>query len=369
MTAASPPGPRRIYVDHTHLHGPVTGIERVAIDLFGPERLSPHAVVPVRSRSVARMILAQQIGLPLRLLGDRRALAIFPGFPPGPIATLLGTRCIAYIHDTFLLDRPQDLNWKSRLYMVPSFAFAMRFGRCFLVNSRTTGTALRALCAPDALVALLRPGVRDVFGLGDLSPSTPRPGEPLRFLAIGTIEPRKDYPAAIAIVAALNAAGVPAELHVVGRVGWGRHAFLSATPPFLTLHGYLADAELRRLVERCHLLISTSKAEGLGLPLLEVQHGGLPVAAPHGPVFAEVLGASGLFIDPADPARAAAAIRDWVARSAFAAAPAAARANVARWNALADADAERFGRFLAIGRAAYAEADATIAAPHSAGPA
>ena len=335
MTAASPPGLRRIYVDHTHLHGPVTGIERVAIDLFGPERLSPHAVVPVRSSSVARMILAQQIGLPLRLLGDRRALAIFPGFPPGPIATLLGTRCIAYIHDTFLLDRPQDLNWKSRLYMVPSFAFAMRFGRCFLVNSRTTGT-------------------------GDLTPPTPRPGEPLRLLAIGTIEPRKDYPAAIAIVAALNGAGVPAELHVVGRVGWGRHAFLSAPPPFLTLHGYLADAALRRLVERCHLLISTSKAEGLGLPLLEVQHGGLPVAAPHGPVFAEVLGASGLSIDPAEPARAAAAIRDWVGRSAFAAAPAAARANVERWNALADADAERFARFLAIGRAAYAETDATV---------
>jgi len=362
VTIPSQTGPTRIYVDHTHLRGPVTGIERVAIDLFGADTLRPHPVVPVRSASLARMILAQQIGLPLRAALDRQSLAIFPGFPPGLLATLLGRRCIAYIHDTFLLTRPQDLSWKSRLYMAPSFAFAMRFGRCFFVNSRTTGLAVRAVCARDALVAPLRPAVRDVFNLADLPPTPAiQPGGPLRILSIGTIEPRKDYPAAIAIVAALNAAGVKAELHVVGRVGWGRHDFLQAPPSFLTLHGYLDDAALRRLTERCHLLLSTSKAEGLGLPLLEVQHGGLPIVAPHGPVFAEVLGESGLFIDPANPDAAAAAIRDWVFGPDFAAVPAASRANVRRWNALAATDAARFARFLEIGAPAYADQENTIA--------
>ena len=364
MISQADAAPARIYVDHTHLRGHVTGIERVALDLFDPAMLRPHPVVPVRSTSLARMILAQQIGLPLRGLRDPKALMIFPGFPPGPLATLLRRRCITYVHDTFLLTRPQDLSWKSRLYMAPSFAFAMRYGRRFLVNSRTTGAAVRAVCAPDALVALLRPPVRDVFGLADLSPAPkPTPGAPLRLLAIGTIEPRKDYPAAIAIVAALNAAGVPAELHVVGRVGWGSHDFLAAPPAFLNWHGYLDDAALRHLAARCHLLISTSKAEGLGLPLLEVQHGGLPIVAPQGAVFSEVLGASALFIDPTDPAGAAKAIRDWVEGPSFATAPAASRANVRRWNDLAAGDAERFRRFLERGAEAYAGAAESTAAP------
>jgi glycosyltransferase involved in cell wall biosynthesis len=352
--------PRPVYLDLTNLRGHVTGIERVALDLFAPENLAPHEVRPVRSGSVPGMMLAQHLGLPARALADRSALFVFPGFPPGPLSVAFGARCITYVHDTFLITRPQDLSWKSRLYMAPSFAFAMRFGRRFLVNSRTTGEAVRDVCRSRALVALLRPGVRDVFGLGEMAGTAAYdPAKPLRLLAIGTIEPRKDYPAAIAIVAALNAAGIPAELHIVGRVGWGRHPFLEAPPPFLTLHGYVDDAGLRRLAESCHLLLSTSKAEGLGLPLLEVQHGGLPVVAPQGAVFSEVLGSSALFIAPDDPEGSAARIADW-ARTALPQAAAASRANVARWNGLATADAARFRAFLDRGPAAYADPNGVV---------
>ncbi|GJE60422.1 glycosyltransferase [Methylobacterium trifolii] len=347
---------RRIYLDQTHLRGHVTGIERVAIDLFAPERLAPHDVRPVRSPNLLRMVAAQQLGLPWRGLVDRSALVLLPGFPPGPLCALLGERCVLYVHDTFLLDRPQDLSWKSRLYMAPSFALAMRWGRRFLVNSRTTGEALRRVCAPDALVALLRPAVRDVFGLADLpGPAPYRPGEPLRMLSIGTIEPRKDYPAALALAAALNRAGVRTELHIVGRVGWGRHPFLDDPPPYLALHGYVGDADLRRLAASCHLMVSTSKAEGLGLPLLEIQHGGLPVVAPEGAVFREVLAGSGLPIRPDDPDGSAASVMAWIGSDALSAAAAAGRANVARWNRLAEADAARFRDFLDRGPAAYAD--------------
>lgn len=361
MKAAAP---RRIYVDQTNLRGRVTGIERVALDLFAPEAMAPHEVRILRSPSLVRMILDQQFGLPARGLADRSALFVFPGFPPAPLALGLGPRCVTYVHDTFLVTRPQDLNWRARAYMRPSFALATRFGRTFLVNSRTTGEDLRRLCRRDALVALLRPAVRDVFGLGGLSgPASYLPCEPLRLLAIGTIEPRKDYPAAIALTAALNAGGVPAELHLVGRVGWGRHAFLEAPPPFLTLHGYLDDSGLRSLAGRCHLLVSTAKAEGLGLPLLEVQHGGLPVVAPAGPVFSEVLGASGLFIRPENPEASAHAILSFARDGRLAAAAAASRENVARWNRLAADDADRFRAFLAEGASAYAGDPEAVVAP------
>jgi glycosyltransferase involved in cell wall biosynthesis len=353
---------RRIYIDQTHLRSHVTGIERVTIDLFAPERLAPHEVRPVTSDTLAGMIAGQQLGLPLRALLDRNALFLFPGFPPGPFCAWAARRCLFYVHDTFLITRPEDLSLRSRVYMSPSFALALRWCPNLFVNSRTTGAAVRAVCPGTARVALLRPPVRDAFGLGDLpGPAAYAAGTPLRLLAIGTIEPRKNYPAAVALTAALIRAGVPAELHIVGRVGWGRHAFLDAPPPFLHRHGYLSDAALRDLVGSCHLLLSTSKAEGLGLPLLEVQHGGLPVVAPDDPVFREVLGASGLFIRPEDPNSAAAMLAAAITNGRLARAAQASRGNVARWNAAAAGDGRRFDRFLAGDPTAYSGAEAGLA--------
>lgn len=354
---------RRIYIDRTHMRGHVTGIERITLDLFAPERLAPHEVRGVTSRAGMPGLIAQQhLGLPLRALADRDALFLFPGFPPAPLCAVAADRCLLYIHDTFLLTRPEDLSLRSRLYLSPSFALAMRWARHLFVNSRTTGEAVRAHCGPDARVALLRPAVRDVFGLGTLpGPAAYEPDAPLRLLAIGTIEPRKDYPAALALVEALNRAGMPAELHIAGRVAWGSHPFVDAPPSCLHLHGYVSDEELRRLAGACHLLLSTSKAEGLGLPLLEVQHGGMPVVAPDGPVFGEVLGRSGHLIRPEAPEESAAALVAWIGSGGLAQAAIESRRNVARWNALAAGDAARFGRFLAGDADAYAEPGAQVA--------
>jgi glycosyltransferase involved in cell wall biosynthesis len=362
VSAARTGATRRIYLDQTHLRGHVTGIERITLDLFGTGTLAPHAVRPVTSASLPGMVAAQQLGLPLRALRDRDALLLFPGFPPGPLCALAARRCLLYVHDTFLITRKADLSLRSRIYMSPSFALALRWCPNLFVNSRTTGEAVRAVCADGARVALLRPRVRDAFGLGDLPGAAPYAGgTPLRLLAIGTIEPRKNYPAALALTAALIDAGVPAELHLVGRVGWGRHAFVDDPPPYLHRHGYLSDAELRHLAASCHLLVSTSKAEGLGLPLLEVQHGGLPVVAPDDPVFREVLGTSGLLIRPEHPASAAAALVDWIAAGGLAQAARASRDNVERWNAAASEDARRFRDFLAGDPSAYEAAESIVA--------
>lgn len=354
---------RPIYLDQTHLRGHVTGIERVTLDLFAPETLAPHAVRTITSGSLPGMIAAQHLALPLKTLRDRDALFLFPGFPPSPLCALAAERCLLYVHDTFLLTRPEDLSLRSRLYMSPSFALALRWCPNLFVNSRTTGEAVRAVCASRARVALLRPPVRDAFGLGNLpGPAPYRPGDTLRLLAIGTIEPRKNYPAALALTAALIRAGVSAELHLVGRVGWGRHAFLDDPPPFLHRHGYLSDAGLRSLVASSHVLLSTSKAEGLGLPLLEVQHGGLPVVAPDDAVFREVLGSSGLLIPPEAPDAAAQALITWLSGDGLGRAVEASRANVARWNAAAAEDGARFRRFLAGYATAYDAADSVVAA-------
>ena len=179
-----------------------------------------------------------------------------------------------------------------------------------LVNSETTRTEIARFARPDAEITLYRPSIRDVFGIAGQAhaAATATAGETLRLLAIGTVEPRKNLAAAAAIVAALIAAVSKAHLDIVGRIGWGDEAEALKADPHVTLHGYLEAAAVRGRIAAAHVLISTSKDEGLGLTLLEAQHGGLDVVATDMPVFREVLGESGLLIDPATAGEAAAAI-------------------------------------------------------------
>ncbi len=345
-----------LYIDHTHLGRTITGVERVAIDLFDPAGFRPHAAQAVRSRGLASMVLRQQVSFLAKGLADPGSLALFPGFPPSPLSCLLGRRCIAYIHDVFPLTRPADLSWKARFYTAPTLRWAIRTLDQFFVSSLTTGADLRQLCRPDALIVPYRATVRNVFGL-TARPASRAPGtaRPFRLVAIGTVEPRKNYEGAVAVAAALNALGWPTELHIVGRLGWGRHAFVDRPPSFLTLHGYLDGNATRALIESADALISTSHAEGVGLPLLEVQHGSVPVIAPVGAVFREVLGESGLLIPRDDPAAAAASIIEAFDRPAQRSLLRdRALGNVARWNALAREDGELFRAFLSRGREVYA---------------
>ncbi|MCX5495978.1 glycosyltransferase [Kaistia dalseonensis] len=327
-----------IYVDESHLGRFVTGLERITLELFSQEALAPLPIRPIRASGTARMIAAQTLRLPARLAVDRHALALCPGFPPSIPLSLFGARVIPYIHDCFLLTRPQDLNWRARIYMAPAFAHAVKRLPWFLANSETTRSELARFVRPDAEITLYRPRIRDVFGVADPArpPRVWRAGTPLRLIAIGTVEPRKNLAASAAIVAALRARGIDAHLDIVGRFGWGDETTALQADPHVTLHGYQEAEAVRALIGSAHALISTSHDEGLGLTLLEAQHGGLDVIASDLPVFREVLGASGLLVDPARPGEAADAI---IARAGdLERAAALAAANLARWNASADQD-------------------------------
>ncbi|WP_456701918.1 glycosyltransferase [Bradyrhizobium sp. USDA 4449] len=113
------------------------------------------------------------------------------------------------------------------------------------------------------------------------------------------------------------------------------------------LHGFLGDAEARQIIDASDLYLCASYEEGLGLPLLEVQYAGLPIVAPDDAVFREVLGASGVYVQPDQPKDAARIIAQVLADAKWRSIGAAASiANVARWNALANNDRENVIGFL-----------------------
>jgi glycosyltransferase involved in cell wall biosynthesis len=329
-----------IYVDNTHLGRHVTGLERITLELFSAAALAPLDIVPVTARGTRQMVTTQTLGLPMRL-ATSSSILLCPGFPPSPLLRPFAARVLPYIHDDFLLTRRADLNARARFYMAAPFKLALRHYPRFLANSSDTKRRLEMHCRGDAEVTLYRPPVRNIFSLKSTERAA-RNAKPqqLRLVALGTVEPRKNFCAAATVVSALRAKGFPgATLDIVGRPGWGDDWDLLKRIPGVTLHGYQPTEKVSQLLEAADLFICTSHDEGLGLPLLEAQYAGLPVVAPDASIFREVLGLSGIYIDPTEPAAAAVRIAaalsgaEWRARYV-----ALAEQNLKRWNALADGD-------------------------------
>jgi hypothetical protein len=340
----------RIWIDHTHMGRRASGIERVTAELFGADALAPLGCTAFLSGAPkAGLLSSQMLGLPACALANPGDLFVFPGYPPSPMFSMIAHRSVLYVHDLFLLTRREHLNFAGKYYMAPLFRIAIRNFRYFLTNSEETARQLRSTCASRATILTYRPPARNVFGLG-LGDRIDRPNRPakLRAVAIGTIEPRKNFVGAADVCAALaDRSGLPVELHIIGRRGWGDDADELSTRSNVVLHGFLSDSEARSIIEASDFYLCTSHDEGLGLPLLEVQYAGLPIVAPDHLVFHEVLGSSGVYVDPDRPPEAAQIIQHALADSQWrSAAASGSLSNIERWNEMASNDRVKVIGFL-----------------------
>ena len=327
-----------------------SGIERVTAELFALELLAPLNCKPFLAGSGKLSIIsAQMLGLPACAVSNRSDIFVFPGYPPSPLFSIIARRSVLYVHDLFLLTRREHLNFAGKYYLAPLFGIAVRNFEHFLTNSDDTARKLRAKCNPDASVITYRPQAKNVFGLdcGDRAARSSRPAK-FQVVAVGTIEPRKNFVGAADICLALSERlGIPVELHIIGRRGWGEDANTLAVRPNVVLHGFLNDAEARQIIDASDLYLCTSYEEGLCLPLLEVQYAGLPIVAPDDGVFREVLGTSGVFIAPGRPKEAAQIVEQIFAESDWRSAGVSASAsNINRWNELVSSDRQNVIDFL-----------------------
>ena len=103
-----------------------------------------------------------------------------------------------------------------------------------------------------------------------------------RYVALGTIEPRKNAAAILEAFAKLWREGSSAELVVIGTMrggtaseaGWLHR--LGGEPNF-RYFGNADDAKLREVLKGARALVFASRSEGFGLPPLEALHAGIPV--------------------------------------------------------------------------------------------
>ena len=89
-------------------------------------------------------------------------------------------------------------------------------------------------------------------------------------------------------------------------------AIAAGAPDAVVLLGAVTEPTLRSLYRGAAALVYPSRYEGFGLPLIEAMASGTPVIASRAASIPEVVGESGVLLDPDDPKRWAAAIVDVV---------------------------------------------------------
>jgi alpha-1,2-rhamnosyltransferase len=114
------------------------------------------------------------------------------------------------------------------------------------------------------------------------------------YLAVGTIEPRKNQSYLLDVFDLLWEKNLPVKLMIVGRIGWKCESFVQRVRNHvefgkrLFMFNNASDTDLNYCYSHAKALLCPSVAEGFGLPVVEAMQRGIPVMASDIAVFREV---------------------------------------------------------------------------------
>jgi glycosyltransferase involved in cell wall biosynthesis len=314
---------RHLGVDLTACWRPRAGMVTVALGLTGellvaggagrrftlfcsrerPDGLPPRDDVRAVLSPYRHEVLNKLRWLPA-VEGDAGLDAIlYPYWPCPPRRRAGAPPAAMFVHDLAFRVRPGEVPWQQRVYMGSILPGALRRAAAVLTPSEATRR--------DLLEHYPLPGladrtsvVKEGWSLGAVAPGALPDGlEPGFLLAVGTIEPRKNYPRLLAAYRLLRSRlAAPPPLVVVGRVGWAYGSALDElrAEPGVRLLSDVDDPALRALYRAAGALAFPSLYEGFGLPLLEAMAHGVPSVVSTAGALPELAGDAAVLVDPED---------------------------------------------------------------------
>ncbi|MDE3089741.1 MAG: glycosyltransferase family 4 protein [Chloroflexota bacterium] len=232
-------------------------------------------------------------------------------FVPAHVLPLVHPRrSIVTVHDLGHLHFPDAHPRGQRLYHNASTRWNARAAAHLLADSEATRDDLvRFFRVPPEKVTVVYPAydarlyqpVRDAAVVQATRARLRVDGDYI--LAIGTVQPRKNYARLIEAFARLEIRDL--RLVIVGKRGWLYDAIFARAKELnlqsrISFLDYVPAVDLPALISGARVLAFPSLHEGFGLPVLEAQACGTPVVTSLTSSLPEAAGDGALFVDPLD---------------------------------------------------------------------
>ena len=276
-------------------------------------------VVPIANRWLTIGWHRLGVPLPVEWLGGPADLYHASDFVLPPVQR---ARSLLTVHDLSFMTVPDCADAGLRAYLsrvVPRSV--VRASHVLADSASTRRDLIDLLGVPEEKVTVVYPGVetrfkpqqdpavlaqvRRRYGLGE---------GPI-ILGVGTLEPRKNWPALIRAWTQLRQTSrLPHRLVIAGGKGWlveGIFAAAQASPlrDDIVFTGFVDDADLPALYATADVFAFPSRYEGFGIPVVEAMACGTPVVCADNSSLPEAAGDAAMLVPADDDAALAAAMQ------------------------------------------------------------
>lgn len=309
-----------------HALAPIAAHHEVTLLVFGrppagafPAPAGFHMrVIPVSNRWLTIGWHRLRLPVPVDWLSGASDLYHASDFVLPPVRT---ARSVLTVHDLSFLTTPQCADAGLRTFLgraVP--ASVKRAGHILSDSENTRQDLIHLLGVPEDKVTVVYPGVEARFGRQEDAAELSRVriqygiGDGPFVLGLGTLEPRKNWPALIRAWARLRRENrIAHRLVIGGGKGWLSEGIFEAAETCgfrseIVFTGFVADADLPTLYSAADVFVLPSLYEGFGIPVLEAMACGVPVVCSNNSSLPEAAGEAAVLVDTTDSAALAAAI-------------------------------------------------------------
>jgi glycosyltransferase involved in cell wall biosynthesis len=277
----------------------VSGVERYAREILRCLPVETRMICPKKKLNGLAGHLWEQVSLPVHLKDNE---LLWSPANSGPLAI---SHQVVSIHDTLAIDHPE--------WFRPSFAvwyrimlplLARRVLKVLTVSEYSKGRIIEAFRLPPEKVVSIPNGV----SLERFHPSTSNEVDAVRtkyalpadyLLYLGSIEPRKNLIRLLQAWRNIQAKFPQFNLVIAGGIAQVTQQ-RNIKETFINVRsiGYVDDHDLPALYSGATAFLYPSLSEGFGLQVLEAMACGVPVMAARAGALPEVVGKSGLLVNP-----------------------------------------------------------------------